>query len=880
MFPLYKFLETEAKEHDSDWFNDCCRYVRLYMQPLISKQDAKTGMDYILGRQSLEYVERKFINTSKLNLTDKNYVNYRGQVLDRFGVPATQREGNKAKDFLNKGMEDTPFLPLPVMEKIKNILINDLGKAGVIVNVRAEDPTSKAKRQIDREIIENRKKIERDLSYLYTSIGDKPYVMADHEKRFGDKVGNGNMQLMDEMGMDSGDPADVSFIFDHFYKLDSEIEVQKVIDALISYNHLGEKGEMWGLDMMAKKCVAAKNYVSKLTGEILSEYVAPETAFTFGGTRRSKDFNDSLAKAIEQSMTLKQAIEICGDSFDIEKEFNRILSTYQIANNIEFTGIEKGWQGFVDNGMKMTTKGGTGAGGSGSVGWDTILSMNVSMGYMEISSQIQIDKTPVKGENGKYYEDNQPPTKKRYQNKARYECPFYCASYLALSQIDQIIFDFGMVPYQQIEGYNDVHNAFTIVTFKETGDPIGKTCIPYVDLINECWYKGKHELDRAKASGTDYNYEALLAVSQSLIPDDSITTYDKVVMVMQMLDASSNSMYTWPIGPDGKPVIMTSGQLHVPRINGIGENVLLWFRIISDQEKELMDKLGISQLRQADPGNTKDSVSNQFKALEYSFASTAYIPDTVTKLYRSVSIRNMLYVQDIVTYKEYDTMTYSWLANLVGEEALDKIAALGKRALHRYGIFVESVNQAPFKAKLDLILANDQNTNKISTGEALIINDIKSPKEAWRMLAFFEQRNKKMAQKDAMQQQQSKQDHEKEIQMIAFNTEKMKQDNLRMIAAMGNSADLQGKGIMTQSSLAKQEMKQNADSKQIYEQTHADMLKSIHDSLIAMQQMAGAPPPPPVQQPNNIGQAPPQQPGQPQTGLGQLRQNAGQPGMQ
>ncbi len=522
----------------------------------------------------------------------------------------------------------------------------------------------------------------------------------------------------------------------------------------------------------------------------------------------------------------------------------------------------------------------------GTYGYKDIMSMNVTLGYMEISSQIQIDEREVnadgatnqdaiksegkkkkksKDTSGAYYENNQPPDDEKYASKARYETPVYCAYYLAISQLDQILFDFGKVPYQDIEGYNDSRNNFSILTYKETGDPIGKTCQLYVDLINECWYKYNYEVKRAKPPGTDYNYDTLLAISRSLISDPAIEDYDKVTMVMQMLDASANGLYTFPINPaTGQAIIMTSGQLNVPRPNGITENALLWFRIILEVEKELMTTLGISDLRQGDPGNTKDSVSNQFKALEYSIASTYYITELITRLYQNISVRSMFFVQDIIHYKDYEpnTMAYSFLANIVGDEKLDIIKALGKRGLHRYGIFIESLNIGPLKAQLDAILANDQNTNKITTGEALIIKDIKSPKAAWAMLAYFEQRNKKMAQKEAQQAQQAQQQSQMQIEQIRFNTEKMKQDNLRLIAAMNNQSDIQGKGITQGAGLAKQAMKEHADVKSIYVQAHADVIKDVATGQQSIEGLGNIPvpiQPPAPPQGNSFAPQPQQQ---------------------
>lgn len=859
MLPIRQWFDIHGKDHNADWANRCIRWIRMQMQPLVNEANARIGMNYLLGNQDMSPISALFQNPAKLNL------NNRPQSKIVASGYLDDREGKKAgTDILMQDeMIGVEFKSLPVWEKPYNVIKDEISQMGVILNCRASDPTSTVARQDDEALIKNRKEIEGFLSYIYTSIGQKPVKLADHKARFGEKHDNGNTQDFDAMGLSPDNADDIAFFMKNFHKLDWEISLQKIIDAIITYNEIQqEKFNKWTTDAMAKKAISGQLFVSDETGAIIIDYVTPETTYIYGGGRR-KDFNDANAKCIQNLITIKEFLARVGNSFDYESHLDKIILAVFTASSgaIDITGINPDYGGVGSS--RWYAKGRNGE----EYGNHQFMQFKVLFGYVEWVSQEETEygeqmaktagkkfnnaesqKTPTKADEGTAYEDNQNPDGKKYQNKARYETPTYKAFYLAITAIDHIMFSFGKSTYQDIEGSTDVSNNWTILTYKEIGDPITIIGAPFIDLINECWYKGKYEIRRAKPRGTNYNYDSLMAVAQDLFQDTEMTEGEKFEKVLSWRDRSANGVWKFPIGPDGKPVMMTPGQLDQDMANGLSPEALKWWDIMAQTWDKFTDiTIGKADLREGDSPTDRSSMNNEFKALEYSQKATSYIPDMITKMCRNIGSRISMIAQDIIQYKDYDTLAYKFLATMVGEETIDSVEGMGKKAMGRYGIFVESLNQQARMAKLSSRIDFALQNGKISNAEALLVEDIKSPTSAYLTLAFFEQRSTRIAQQNALQQQQAATQQALQLEQERQKTVTIKGDYDVQVATIQANAGVQNHLINAQSGLAKQELKGNIDSQQIVEQATAD-LKAQQELLNNTGKTTPPPPAPGISQ--------------------------------
>lgn len=856
MFPLRDWFLADRSKHTAEWFNNILRFVRWNMKPLVDDKAAALGMSYMLGYQDMQFIKNLFLNPAKLNLNNSN--SGTPGIMNQFGQPIIP--ANDSDKLLQTEMAGVNFQPLPIMEKIRNILISEQKKMGIILNVRAEDPTSVENRKTDKGLVKNHKQIESFLSYVYTSIGQKPFRMDDHETRFGEKPDAGNTQDFHAMGMDAGDPSDVDFFFKHFHKLDQELAAQEIIDYFMAFNQVTDKVENWVNDIMAKKAIAAKVYVSEVNGSITYEYIAPETVWIYGGGNR-KDYNDANAKVIEKRVTVKQLLDTIGNSFDIETQWDNLLTAISYTNaNVEFTDIHPSYRSWAGSGGSADLVSKNGA----IYGYNQFMDFKVTLGYVNASSQEQNYYGKTGKETGSFYQNNQP--KEKYQSKSRYETPTYRSYYLAVSSVDQILFNFGEMPYADIEGYNDWSTNFDIITWKEIGDPLSIQCIPLIDLANEAWYKFKYEARRAKPSGTDWNYDSIVTIAMDMFADTVISKANKIEKVIQLFDQSPDSMWTFPL-VDGKPVLLNNSQLNMPKPNGLSEKAREWLVICFELIDKMMDMGGIAPLRQGDPGNPRDSMNNQFKALEYSEASTYYIPDMLTTILQQLANKTVFYAQDIITYKTYSTLAYQFLEKAVGDDTIGKIETLGKTALHRFGIFIESLNLAPMRAKVDAVLAKAVETKSIQTAEYMLIQDIKSPKKAFYTLAFFEQRNKKIAQQQAMQLNKQAHDQAMELESMKQKTITMEGSFMIQGKQIDANANIQVHLINQQGGLDKARLKQEGDVEQIYHQAAAD-LKAQQMELNNTGKTTPPMAPPIPQAPSPLGATPPPA----GSGLDQLRE--------
>lgn len=849
MYSLRDWIKTNEKEKNGDWANQVISLIRFYQQPLINVDHACKGMDYLLGRQDMSPIRNLFQSPDRLNL-DNNIVN------KDIGQRKVDIDGNpikKGDENLQFEMMGVDFRSLPVMEKIKNLLIAEMKKMGVILETSCDDPTSVSARKKDKALIVNKKDIEGMLSYLYSAIGQTPVKLDQHESRFGEKPSSGNTEDFDAMSLDPKNPSDVHFFMENFHKLSWEISAQSPIDYCMRFNEAEQiLIDNWTSDLCSKKAIAARINVSKTNGAIEYKYYAPETVFIYGGGRR-KDYADANAKCVIQKITIKEMLAQVGDSFDFERETDKLFQAIFYASNgaIEITGISPDVK---NGGYNFTGKNET------NYSYNSFMSLKVIWGYVEWIStndrDLDAEFNKLKGRDFKIkndgdtvYEDNKPENGKTYQNTARYEVPTYCANFLALSAIEHRLFDFGKTPYQEIEGYNDCMANWTILTYKEIGDSIAINCAPFIDLMNECWYKIKFEVRKAKAAGTDYNYDSILDIAEEIYVDTSLSKADKFQKVVSFLDSSANGIWTWP-KIDGKPMAMSNNQMNIPKQNGLTENVTKLWDLLLQTEQKMLAFAGLdAPLRQGDPGNARDSMNNQFRALEGSMNNTYYIPDAITYVLQQLATRTLLYVVDIIQFKDIDTMAYKFLSDAVGEETLSNISELGKKSFHRYGIFVESMNNSARKAKIQARIDFALQNGKITNAEALLIEEIKSPKKQYLTLAYFEQRGIAIAQKNAMAQQQAQADNQMKLEQERQKTIMLQGNFMLQGKKMDADAGVQEHLINQGGGLTKQEMKLNADGKQIYQQAHANILEqqqSLNNSgkttpPPAPQQMAPSP---------------------------------------
>jgi len=809
MFPVKEIFEPKKSEKDAAWGDKIIRFIRMNWNPLIGYDEAEKGMEYLLSMQSMDYVKQLFQDTARINLTNEND---RHKIYDRLGAPIQSRD--RSDDLLKREMRAIGFTPLPIWEKRRNVLVAEMKKMGIVADVRSSDPVSTSKRLHDAALIENGPEIEANISKAYQLIGQPAYSIKDHKNRFGEKPDHGNTALFEALGLNAKDPADRDFFMKNFHKLDMESSMQSVIDFVSEYNQWTLEIEKWVNDLIAKKAVAATAYVSDVTGAIMTKYLAPETVFVYGGGNR-QDFNDATAKGYERKVTIKELLDILGDKFDMDREMDNLLMAITFTSRVEFNGVKPSYRGFVGGTEKLL-----GRDGVTSYSYNDFIAFRVTLGRIEFTTQNEEISGHVTETNEGFYENNQS-TQGKYPENGKWDTPTYKAHYLAVSSVDQVLFDFGELEYKDLMGSCDFNMNFTIITYKATGQSLTLQSMQIIDMVNEAWYKFRYELRRAKPRGRSWNYDSVITSMMDLIPDTNSSPFNKLQKVIELLDSSSNEFYTFPV-VDGKTLPLPGNQLNSDIPNGMSKESMLWWQIMMDGIQLIDDMIGFAPLRQGDPGNPRDSMNNQFKALEYSQESTYYIPDMLTYLYQQMAVKANFFAQDIVNYKKYNTLSYRFLESGVGEDALSSLEGLGDIAPHRFGIFVESLNQAPLRQKLDLLIDKAVQNGTITLAQVLLISEIKSVKKAFITLAYFEQRNVKIAQQQKQQEQQAAMQMQQQMQQMQMAIEQKKIDAMILGKQIEANVGQQEHLINQQGGITKTKMKIEGDFQAIYHQAFAD----------------------------------------------------------
>ena len=348
-------------------------------------------------------------------------------------------------------------------------------------------------------------------------------------------------------------------------------------------------------------------------------------------------------------------------------------------------------------------------------------------------------------------------------------------------------------------------------------------CAKRIDLYNEAFYKIDYEMSRAKQKGRMWNYEAIVSIAEHMIADTGKgDVADKVGKIMEMNAKSANEIYGFVV-ENGVQRFIPAKELAVDLENGVPDSAMRYIEIMREQLESIKDEMGIAPLREADPGQNRTPASVSMTALEYSQKATAYIPDMITWIIDAAAGNSLLWVQDIVTFGDKDTLAYNYLKNLVGQECLDNMGQLGKQSIRRFGIYITNVNSTKQKQDLDMVLQAAVQNKSITTSQLLLVKSIQDPKKAFLTLAYLEQKNIRDTQTAQQQQAQAQQQHEMQMLQMQLADKQKERDAMLEGKKIDYDAAIGSHTITQQGGIAKTAMKAQADADNIARQAESDM---------------------------------------------------------
>lgn len=703
MIYLQDWYQIDPLKKDAEWGNKIITFLRQYMQPLVTLEDASLGMQYLLSRYDMEFARKIF------------------------------------KDPVKSGVD---FKTIAVLEKLRNIIISEVTEAGVHVNANAIDPLAQDLKKRDKELLENRKKIEALMTTLRGQIGMPAYSLNDEHQSTENGLFSGNVGDFDNMGLDDNSVEDIDYFFRTHYRLTNEMRIEDALSYFIKFNELPEQLALWVDDVMAKKAVGGQTYVDKNSGAIKMVRVAPENIRVLPGHRR--DFKDAPSISIERKVTVAEFLELVGDAFDWETEWQQLLQAINYTANQDFNGIIVGpHRCYGDANGKV-------------LDYSACLGYTIAIGYIEFKS--------INGTTYKVTEKNFNGNKRAFPKSPNWnpeggeaytkqtktqECT-YCSYYLCTGYATQRLYKWGKLYRQELLGAEDTYSNFTIRCFKEVGPSMVEVAMPYIRIIVKAWVKIEWLINKAKAAGYDYSYESMRDIAKKMYPDSG--EGNSITKLMELFEDSANSLHT-NASVDGKP-LGGGGEVNFFRKNGIDPGIGDLQKIIDWQFNLILDQLGISPLRNAYQPEQRDTFKLQEAAQKSSDKATGYLPRMIYNLIDNMSISALHYVQDIVTYKDIDTMPYNFLIKALGDETVVGLKELGKVSAHRYGIYLRSFDDYIQKQEIDAIAAVQLTNKEISLEQYLLIKSIESPKKALKVLSFERKRQEKREQELAQQQSQ------------------------------------------------------------------------------------------------------------------------------
>lgn len=713
------YSELDPQKKDATWANNSIAQYRMFWRPMIDLARSQLNKEYLFGLQSMEKIKRSF----------------------------------KDKKFL----KETDFEPIDVMFNIRNSLTEEIVKAPPKAEVRATDPLAMSDREKDIQMLKSRKILESDISKYNAQIGLPAYKMPyDNFK--------GNIKDFDKMGLNENESEDINFYQNNFQRLDYEISGQQVVNNIMKANRFDEdKIPKYMIDILANNIDCSQVYVDKLTGEIKTMYIYPETAYAIAND--SNDGYNDIAKGWQDTKTVQEFLQMAGNEFDWNKDWPKLLWAINYRNNAKYTG-------FIRNGVSYNALGGeyvrSQAGLDGTeqlvlLDWSLAYTYKVYCGFIEWNT---CEATGTYVFNKKKSTDVQQvpydydlKTRKNvdeYQKESYYQQQWYSSFFICTSSISQWIFNFGKVYYQELKGSNDEYSSGTLKYYMREGKSAIEIARPYIDFVNFAFYRLKWLIWHAKPEEDVVVIEELIQISKGLsrmYPQTAGTPAAPIEsMLKQIITFQRENFVRVRSFPqiDGK----TIGQL--PQLegkrNGIDNLAAQMLQIEQWAESQIAIKIGINAMRLGANPQSRESFQSEQSTVQASVNTTGYLYRMIQNLKERIATTSIIYAQDILNYK--DSIPYNWLKKLLGNVMFASLNVLDNVVGHRFGIFIRDYNSDIDRNDLKQAASMALNQKMINLDGWAIVTQTEDPKLGFKMLSYMQLKATKKLRQQQLQDKQ------------------------------------------------------------------------------------------------------------------------------
>lgn len=784
MITQQEYFEIDPRKKNEQWADKMIAHHRQQWGHLVDQKRAKEGMQYILSKHDLKNV------ISMFESPDETGIN---------------------------------FVPIAIMEKIRNIVVAERNKAGVFINLNAIDPSARKEKDADYQLLKNRRDIERTMTGLDKQMGLPEYKLSNEKKLSGKSAFNGNIGDFDELQLDDSEGYHIDYFFKTHYKLMHEIRGQEVLNYFVKFNDLKSNIDYWCNDILAKKAIAMRMFVNEISGAIEYKYMPSEKIKLVPGKR--KDGKDAECIGYEDTMKVGDWIKLVGNSFDWNTEADFLVRAVNSNNALEITGVMDDVTGNYSFGNSSGT----------TCSYSAFMQYNVSFGYMEFKS---IDANSYKV--GKNFHGNKalkPINPNRqlsndtvYAKESFYNEVTYKSYFLVLSPSTHRLYKFGKLFHQAIEGSEDEYSNFSIIIRQQEGPTVAEIAAPFIEIAQEAFYKFKWMIRKAKPKGRVFAYESIVKVATKMIGTGNKAA--DVHQVIKMFEDGINELYSYP-EIDGKAMGGGSAP-NFDKMNGLDPTAMKFSEIIDWAVNQISDKLGINSIREAYSPSPNDGYKLQMQTLQQSRNATDYISQMIMSVLENCGKNTLNITQDIIRYK--GSIAYDFLKKAVGEETLRDLEDLKGFAFHRYGIFIDTFNNDIERQEIKAATMDAWGKGEITYETMLMVNGIDDPKKAGLVLSFEKWRKDKEKQKEIQQQQQNllqieQQKHQLEMERIVtkgkLEIEKANVEGKWYFEAHKSGSDAK---------ILSQQMRNENEPEKIHLRTEGEIEKEIAKSNIKNQQ--------------------------------------------
>lgn len=717
MLPPYSNLrESNPSKMDYDWANTSVSAFRRYWQPVIETNYYRRMKTLLLSCQDLT-------DTVKRYFTDEEFLKH------------------------------TKFRPLPIMEKTRNIIIEQAREAGIKPYIEAVDPSATVDKKQDMFRLKKMQEHTTEVNKVREKVGIKtPYALR--EKDF-----NGNVQEFTKMGLNPQDESEVKYFFDTHYKLNYEIAAQTTVLSYLTVNKAELDIPRYVNDTIAVKCICKQDYVSRLTGQVITKYLQPNQTFWVKGNAR--DGSDAACKGWERQITIQELMNTLGDKFDFERDWRQLLLAinYGSGTTNQFDGFIYGGKNY--NAVDFNTTGtlqeekGTPERELRYLDCDTSEYYNykVFFGFIEWP-QYCLHAEKRNTENGQMFTVDPsyvPPVKTPWVKEEYGYFKTLQSYYLATGTISQRLYAYGDMYMMPTMGQCDEFSAGSITIAHEEGLSGVGIVENYIDLANYAYFKMLWTIHRSKPDIWDYSYESIRDVAKgmaaalnkqgAMTPQDAGKFGDMVDKLIEKFDKKLIRIHTNP-NIDGQPIGGGGGSGHT-KIPGALDALAIQLReiVLDWAEQQVADKFGMSGIANAQAPNPRDGQKLNELYLRMSRAATGYIPRMIDQSFRSTADIMLNYTQDILKFPQ--TVAYKFLYKMVGHDIVSDLASISDATPRRYAITATSYSNWPDKQAQLVEAQLAFQKGLITFAEYQLLKLIDDPRVAAKQSAFFQEKGER-----------------------------------------------------------------------------------------------------------------------------------------